>query len=172
MSGSLLEVYNIMQCQQFKDGYSRSGGGGGSSPLRLLDRATPLTSSATQSIYKVHFALQHRLQEITSPQGPQLPTRLTSPTSSSSRSKLSLSPLASASCTSKKKEEIDGGSQHRCNCSSWIFCTIYVCIPNVSLVVETASPLHACTVTVPCTHLLFSPLKSFSTSVVSPFHTL
>ena len=57
-------------------------------------------------------------------------------------------------------------------CSSWIFCTIYVCIPNVSLVVETASPLHACTVTVPCAHLLFSPLKSFSTSIVSPFHTL
>ena len=55
-------------------------------------------------------------------------------------------------------------------CSSWIFCTIYVCIPNVSLVVETASPLHACTVTVPCTHLLFSPLKSFSTSIVSPIH--
>ena len=60
----------------------------------------------------------------------------------------------------------------RGQCSSWIFCTIYVCIPNVSLVVETASPLHACTVTVPCAHLLFSPLKSFSTSIVSPFHTL
>ena len=57
-------------------------------------------------------------------------------------------------------------------CSSWIFCTSYVCIPNVSLVVETASPLHACTLTVPCAHLLFSPLKSFSTSIASPFHTL
>ena len=75
-------------------------------------------------------------------------------------------------CAVSVRLSVQGGTVEIYKCSSWIFCTIYVCIPNVSLVVETASPLHACTVTVPCAHLLFSPLKSFSTSIVSPFHTL